>query len=314
MAQQHLQHIREVEEITIPVPWGHIAAKFWGPKHVRPILCLHGWQDNAGTFDSLIPMLPNHVSYLAIDLPGHGLSSRYPDGMIYSHIDYLYTLVLICKKLQWEKVSLMAHSMGAIIGFLFAAAYPEKCDMVVSFDTLKPFVTNFGYVTHFFNNSIEDLMVADIRNQEKSEPPSYKYEELIDRLTSATILSVTRETAPYLLKRAIKPSAKESDKYYFTRDSRLKSLHAVMLPHETNLFLAKRIKAPYCFIKATQSSFKENRKYFNETVDVMKENPQFELHGVDSAHHVHLTEPEKVSVIVSNFINKCRPLSAVSKL
>lgn len=64
-----------------------------------------------GTFDALIPMLPDHVSYLAIDLPGHGLSSRYPDGMIYSHIDYLYTLVLICKKFQWDKVSLLAVSI-----------------------------------------------------------------------------------------------------------------------------------------------------------------------------------------------------------
>jgi len=312
--QQQLQHIREVEEITFSVPWGHIAAKFWGPRNVRPILCIHGWQDNAGTFDALIPMLPDHVSYLAIDLPGHGLSSRYPDGMIYSHVDYLYTLNLICKKFQWEKISIMAHSMGAIISFLFASAFPEKVDMVIALDSLKPFITNFGYITHFFNTGLEDMMIADIRNQEKSEPPSYKYEELIDRLTSATLLSVTRETAPYLLKRAIQPSTTESDQYYFTRDSRLKTLHAVMLPHETNLFLAKRINVPYCFIKALQSSFKENRKYFNETVDAMKENPKFEIHGVDGSHHVHLTEPSKVSSIITDFINKYRPVNAFSKL
>lgn len=259
-------------------------------------------------------MLPEHVSYLAIDLPGHGLSSRYPDGMMYSHIDYMYTLLLICKKFQWEKVSLMAHSMSAIVSFLFATAYPEKCDMVIALDSLKPFVTNFGNIANFLNTSIEEVMIADTRNQEKSEPPSYEYEELIDRLTSATVLSVTRETAPYLLKRAIKPSSKKPDQYYFTRDSRLKSLHAVMLPHETILFLAKRITAPYCFIKALQSSLKENRTHFNETVDVMKENPHFELHAVDSAHHVHLTEPAKVSTIISNFISKYRPINAYSKL
>lgn len=251
---------------------------------------------------------------MVIDLPGHGLSSRYPDGMIYSHIDYLYTLVLIFKKFQWEKISLMAHSMGAIISFLFASAFPDKCDMVIALDTLKPFVTNFGYITHFFNTGLEDMMIADIRNQEKSEPPSYVYEELIDRLTSATLLSVTREAAPYLLKRAIQASATESDKYYFTRDSRLKSLHAVMLPHETNLFLAKRITAPYCFIKALQSSFHENQKYFTETVDALKENPHFELHGVDGAHHVHLTDPLKVSTIISDFINQHRPSNVFSKL
>ena len=31
-------------EIKIPVPWGHIAGKWWGPTNIRPILAIHGWQ------------------------------------------------------------------------------------------------------------------------------------------------------------------------------------------------------------------------------------------------------------------------------
>lgn len=58
-------------EVRIDVPWGHVAGKWFGPKNIRPILMLHGWQDNAGTFDMLIPLLPKHISYLAIDLPGN---------------------------------------------------------------------------------------------------------------------------------------------------------------------------------------------------------------------------------------------------
>lgn len=38
------QQKRQVEEVRIPVPWGHLAAKWWGPQDKRPILCLHGWQ------------------------------------------------------------------------------------------------------------------------------------------------------------------------------------------------------------------------------------------------------------------------------
>lgn len=52
------------------VPWGHVAGKWYGSENVRPIVMLHGWQDNAGTFDTLVPLLPNHLSYLSIDLPG----------------------------------------------------------------------------------------------------------------------------------------------------------------------------------------------------------------------------------------------------
>lgn len=43
-----------VEEVEIEFPWGKLAAKWWGSKQQKPILVLHGWQDNAGNGFSLI--------------------------------------------------------------------------------------------------------------------------------------------------------------------------------------------------------------------------------------------------------------------
>lgn len=37
-------NVRACKEIKIPVDWGHIAAKWWGPQKSEPILALHGWQ------------------------------------------------------------------------------------------------------------------------------------------------------------------------------------------------------------------------------------------------------------------------------
>lgn len=45
-----------VSELSIPVPWGEIRGKAWG--HGHPVLCLHGWADNCGSFNTLIPFLP----------------------------------------------------------------------------------------------------------------------------------------------------------------------------------------------------------------------------------------------------------------
>ncbi|KAG8302741.1 hypothetical protein J6590_025016 [Homalodisca vitripennis] len=69
---------REPVEIKIPVPWGHISGKWWGPQDKNPVIAIHGWQDNAGTFDNLAPLLPADVPFLCIDLPGHGFSSHLP--------------------------------------------------------------------------------------------------------------------------------------------------------------------------------------------------------------------------------------------
>ena len=59
--QTRSQSIRSIsgaaQEIRIPVAYGHIAGKAWGDPGGKPILGLHGWLDNAGTFDHLAPLI-----------------------------------------------------------------------------------------------------------------------------------------------------------------------------------------------------------------------------------------------------------------
>nr|XP_021150724.1 serine hydrolase-like protein 2 isoform X6 [Columba livia] len=76
-------------ELKFPVPWGHVAAKAWGPSDGHPVLCLHGWLDNANTFDKLIPLLPRDYYYVAMDFSGHGWSSHRPAGSPYHFLDYV---------------------------------------------------------------------------------------------------------------------------------------------------------------------------------------------------------------------------------
>lgn len=61
----------QFEEVKIKLPYGgYIFGKWWGNRSIRPFLCIHGRQDNCGTFDRLIPLLSKEFSYLAIDFPG----------------------------------------------------------------------------------------------------------------------------------------------------------------------------------------------------------------------------------------------------
>ena len=60
------------KEISFQAPWGVITAKAWGPEDGKPFLGLHGWLDNANTFDKIAPLLPENIRLVAMDFPGHG--------------------------------------------------------------------------------------------------------------------------------------------------------------------------------------------------------------------------------------------------
>lgn len=303
-----------MEEIEITVPWGHIACKWWGPKSVRPILCIHGWQDNSGSFDPLIIQLPSHLSYLAIDLPGHGRSSRIPNGMIYSVEIYLYSVMLICEHFQWKKVSLMAHSLGSVISFLYASAFPDKCDLVIGLDTLKPYSNIFKLIHRHFSKGLQRSHEADVRNSERQEPPSYTYADLLAKIKSGIFLQISDESAPYLLQRSVLPSTSQPSKYYFSRDSRLKASPIPMMAHDLLKLFAGKITSPYLFLKSSIRPNVENQAHYNEIVEIMRKNPNFAIHSIDGDHHVHLNEPCKVSGIIATFIEKFRPRHGLSKL
>lgn len=127
--------------MKIPVPYGHLHAKVWGspgPNKLN-VLAVHGWQDNAGSWDKLIPFLnyEEHLYVVAFDMTGHGLSSHLPQGVCYSEITFLLDIKRVLDYLKWNKVTIMAHSMGANISLQFAATYPNLVERIVTIDTVK---------------------------------------------------------------------------------------------------------------------------------------------------------------------------------
>ncbi|XP_055639571.1 probable serine hydrolase [Toxorhynchites rutilus septentrionalis] len=307
-----------VSEVQIPLPYGKLAGKWFGPKNVKPILCIHGWLDNCGTFDRLIPLLPEDMSFLAIDLPGHGYSSRLPDGMAYHQMDFVIILLHIMREYGWKTIGIIGHSMGSIVSFIFSALFPEKVEFLIGIDALKP----HSYYPKTFmihaSTMVAKFIEADIRNRENSEPPAYTYEEMVEKLHEGTFQSVTRDTCPYLLQRNIKTSKKFPGKYYFDRDNKLKYTNIPGWSDAVNHELAKQVTTPHLVIKALDSPYPGSREGFNGMVTVLKEhNPRFQLEYVKGSHHIHLTDPEKITPMITEFLRKNwvkQPDSVVSKL
>lgn len=262
----------------------------------------------SGTFDRLIPHLPNHLSYLVIELPGHGYSSPIPHGMIYTYATFLYVLLLVIKKFDWKRVALLGHSLGAMLSYTFASTFPDRCAMVISVDLIKPDTLTKKFDRKFLLRDINNLYVADKRNQEENnEPPSYTYEKLIQKRHSNTVFTMDIESIPFLMYRGAKQSKSDPNKYYFSCDSRLKEFE-ILIPIDVYDDIGQRIVAPFCFIKATRSLFPESE--YTRIIENMKSNQKFELHRIDGGHHVHLDRPEAVAAVITKFLSTYLPFDS----
>ncbi|GBP98502.1 Probable serine hydrolase [Eumeta japonica] len=155
-----------------------------------PLVGLHGWQDNAGTFDTLAPYLPTNMAFLALDMPGHGLSSWLPEGMAYHSIDYVVPLRRLMEEYKWDTISLMAHSMGSINAFVFSALMPDKVDLYIGLDILKPLTRSADKIIDNYADRIEGVLKAERRMRDKTEPPCYEWDQLVERLHLGTDKSV----------------------------------------------------------------------------------------------------------------------------
>ncbi len=128
------------EEMRIALPHLNIAARRSGNSAGPKLLAIHGWLDNAASFEPISPWFED-FDMVAIDLPGHGRSDHRPRGAWYHYIDYLHDVSTCIEALQWQRFSLLGHSLGGAVCSVLAAALPERVDRLYLIEALGPMST-----------------------------------------------------------------------------------------------------------------------------------------------------------------------------
>ncbi|MCP8615272.1 alpha/beta fold hydrolase [Salirhabdus salicampi] len=95
-----------------------------------PIVLIHGYLSSTYTFNRLMPLLTEHFSVIAIDLPGFGRSEK-SRTFYYSFANY-GKLVLECMDyFGIEKAFLAGHSMGGQLVINAAKIAPERVQKLI---------------------------------------------------------------------------------------------------------------------------------------------------------------------------------------
>ena len=325
----------EVTEISVPVPCGFIRGKKWlnhsdaqgttGDEEYERMLAIHGWQDNCGTFDTLIPQLVagRNMVIVAIDLPGHGLSSHFPAGCPYSDLNYVMDIKRVMKYYNWNKVSLMGHSMGGYVSIFFASLFPDQVDKVISLDIIKPLTFKSDDLSRSTANAVETFLSIESKLDRSETQPAYTYEEGRKRLIQAhsKLGLLTNEAAGILLKRGSKPVTKDGGtretgngsegEITFTRDPRLRAIFFTRLDTLTVKAYLASIKCKLLVIKAKDGIKLDEDEVTNDFIKLYRNScSSFTYAEIEGQHHVHLCQPHFVSPVIRSFLDsKLEPMT-----
>ncbi|XP_078137556.1 serine hydrolase-like protein isoform X2 [Sander vitreus] len=301
---RHLQSSamkQAVSELCVPVPWGELRGKVWGPDYGRPVLCLHGWADNCGTFNTLIPLLPKECRYVAMDLAGHGQSSHRSPGDFYSFPAYVMDVRRVVDALQWSKFSIIGHSMGGNVAGMFGALYPEMVDAVVLLDSYGFFPTDKKEMMKVMRQGM-DQMVQFEKMPEDKKRRVYTYENAVERLMAANP-TLSERSVHILLERGL---VQVEGGVAFTRDLRINLKNITRISLEQSLELQSGIQASVLVILAEDGFEKmfsepEQKKVTSAVLQAYRDRNHAVV-TVPGDHHVHLNDPKAVAPIVSDFL------------
>lgn len=114
-----------------------IAARIHHAGAKTRVLAVHGWLDNAASFDALADCLPD-CEIVAIDLIGHGRSDHRATGGWYNLVDYLDEIVQVLDRLDWQRSVWLGHSLGGALLSSLAVALPDRVDRLVLIESGGP--------------------------------------------------------------------------------------------------------------------------------------------------------------------------------
>ncbi len=297
--------IKHAEEIRLHTAPGTLAGLRWSPRrgtpggttqgttHAAPhrgipVLCVHGWLDNAASFVPLAQHLED-IDMVALDLPGHGHSYHRHESAHYYFMDYLWDIDAALDALGWASCHLVGHSLGAGILSLYATSCPQRVRSLVMLDALGPgsepavgSAARLRRSMHYFRSGPRP------RKHYKSVADMIKARQANTRLAD--------EAARLICERSV---AHRGDHYEWTNDPALYWVSPILMTEEQALDYLAHITAPVLSFTATPYA-----SYVN--AELLEARSAAIAHGHhllrEGGHHFHMDQAAGLAPTVGSFI------------
>ena len=273
-------------ELSLDLPHLRLAARAWGDPALPPLLALHGWLDNAASFDRLAPLLCEHFHIVALDLPGHGRSGHRPAGTWYHYVDYLGDVLAAADVLGWNRFGLLGHSLGGAVASVLAAACPERVERLLLIEALGPLAGDVGQAL----GQLQRALAQRGALQEKS----LRVFADVAAAERARILAndLSADAARMLVGRGVRAV---DGGFVWSSDPRLTLASPMRYIEAQILALLDGIRAPTLLILAQPPPVFLEEGMINARVARV---PGIEVVRMPGHHHLHLEDPAPVAAAI----------------
>ncbi len=276
-----------VEELELRTPYLRLAARAWGPLNGIPLLALHGWLDNAASFDTLAPLLSG-IRLVALDLPGHGYSESRPPGVHYHFVDFIPDVVAAADSMGWERFALLGHSLGGGIASFVAATLPERVTRLAMIEGLGPPTSNPADGPIHLRKTIEQM-----DNLPRKRLPIYPSVEMATQARCERS-GLSWQAAATLVRRGVQVIG---EGYGWRTDPRLRFVSPSYLSEPQILAYMERIQVPALLICGADG-YLVKRAYMQERYARIADLTVKILPG---GHHPHLEDPKPCAQLLASF-------------
>lgn len=301
-----------------------VAYQRWGAEggaHSHRVLALHGWLDNSNSFAHIGPFLASKgYEVVAIDIPGHGLSTHlFPGTHFFPYC--VDTLKLVIDELGWSSSpsNIIGHSMGAGISMLFTGVFPDLVRKCVLIDQVAPLMQPASSAAEKLRASIEGRHALLAKAQKPKEYGSLQ-DTINARLRAVQTYpgsqTLSPEAALTIMHRGVVTASNPQDAtdtggdrcsefaanqegpVVFRHDPKLMLSSYVYFSPEQALSFAERITAPVYLIEGTTGWPMASEA--NQAIKTrLAEKGVLRHDTLQGAHHLHL-DPDSADVVATH--------------
>lgn len=267
------------KEVTFDLQGTTLAGKFWcNNSNASPqrIIALHGWLDNAASFDFIAPHIHN-AEILALDLSGHGCSDHRSYPGAYNIWQDLIEILMVADRMEWQTFSVMGHSRGSVIAMLLSGCFPERVVSNVMIEWVLPDFSKTASVTQQITKSISSSLLLHHRARHYYDT---KESAVLARVNGK--FSVLPEAAFALAQRGVHY---EEGGYFWSSDPKLLGPSEITLSQDVAQESIDAFTKKSLVILGDKGLLAPRVNH----EPWIRDNPKLDIHCIPGGHHLHMS-------------------------